>query len=320
TGYNHAVTIARSKNITGPYEVHPENPILTAKDDPDNPLQKAGHGDLVETSTGEWYLVHLCSRPLTKRGNCNLGRETAIQKIIWKNDWPYLDKDNNTPEVQVAPPDLPEVTWSAEPEKDDFDNNKLNIHFQTLRIPLSEDMMSLKERQGYLRLKGKESLSSLHSQSLVARRQQSFYYTAETCLEFEPDNFKQMAGLVCYYNTSMYYYLYISYNEESGKFLNLITCDNKKFEEPLSEVINLTDVDRVYLQVQVDYDKLQFYYSQDGKEWIVIGPVLDAGKLSDDYVEGHAFTGAFVGMCCQDLSGQSKPADFDYFVYKERDE
>jgi len=30
-----------------------------------------------------------------------------------------------------------------------------------------------------------------------------------------------------------------------------------------------------------------------------------------------AFTGAFVGMCCQDLSGHRLPADFDYFEYSE---
>jgi xylan 1,4-beta-xylosidase len=30
------------------------------------------------------------------------------------------------------------------------------------------------------------------------------------------------------------------------------------------------------------------------------------------------FTGAFVGMCCQDLAGTRRPADFDYFVYRER--
>ena len=26
-------------------------------------LQKAGHGSLVETPTGEWYVAHLCARP-----------------------------------------------------------------------------------------------------------------------------------------------------------------------------------------------------------------------------------------------------------------
>jgi xylan 1,4-beta-xylosidase len=31
------------------------------------------------------------------------------------------------------------------------------------------------------------------------------------------------------------------------------------------------------------------------------------------------FTGAFVGVCCQDLAGTRRSADFDYFMYRERD-
>jgi xylan 1,4-beta-xylosidase len=54
-----------------------------------------------------------------------------------------------------------------------------------------------------------------------------------------------------------------------------------------------------------------------------VGPVLDGSILSDDYVEDAeiryrpCFTGAFVGLCCQDLSGQGLHADFDGFAYLE---
>src|SRR5699024_423315 len=97
TKYDHQVTIARSKNLLGPYEVHPENPLLTSFHAPRNPLQKSGHASIVHTHTDEWFLVHLTGRPLTDskkplldpRGFCPLGRETAIQRLEWKNDWPY---------------------------------------------------------------------------------------------------------------------------------------------------------------------------------------------------------------------------------------
>jgi xylan 1,4-beta-xylosidase len=45
TEYGHAMTVSRSRDIWGPYQVHPQNPVLTAKDDPANPIQRAGHGD-----------------------------------------------------------------------------------------------------------------------------------------------------------------------------------------------------------------------------------------------------------------------------------
>ena len=49
TSYKHAVTLARSRKIDGPYEVHPQNPILTAWGKPELELQKTGHASWVET-------------------------------------------------------------------------------------------------------------------------------------------------------------------------------------------------------------------------------------------------------------------------------
>ena len=83
TGLTHAVTMARSKSIDGPYELDPHNPMLTSSDAPESILQKAGHASLVDTPTGEWYVVHLCGRPIGENNRCMLGRETAIQKCIW---------------------------------------------------------------------------------------------------------------------------------------------------------------------------------------------------------------------------------------------
>ena len=86
TGWGHAVTMARSRSLSGPYELHPDVYILTARDRPDAELQRAGHADLVETQTGETYMVYLCGRPLGNRGRCTLGRETAIQTMAWGAD------------------------------------------------------------------------------------------------------------------------------------------------------------------------------------------------------------------------------------------
>lgn len=73
----------------------------------------------------------------------------------------------------------------------------------------------------------------------------------------------------------------------------------------------------IYLKAEVDYEKLQFYYSLNGEQWMTIGTVLDMSILSDEYPD-WGFTGAFVGLCCQDLSGSRLHADFDYFEYVER--
>lgn len=320
TRYKHAVTLARSRKLTGPYEVHPNNPVLTSWNDPALELQKAGHGSLVETARGEWYLAHLCSRPIPSRGRSPLGRETAIQKVVWgEDDWLYLEGGGNNPKVNVPAPELKEVCFEAEKTRDHFDREALNINFQSLRVPLYDDSLSLKERLGFLRLKGRESLGSRFHQSLIARRQQAFHYTAGTAVEFEPDTFQQMAGLIVLYDINNYFYLNITFDEIKGKVLNIVTCDNGNFDEPLTEKVPLGDLKTCYLKAEVDYHMLQFYYSGTENEWDKIGNVFDASILSDEYTEPSRFTGAFVGLCCQDLSGQRKPADFDYFDYIERD-
>ena len=175
TWTEHAVTMARSKEITGPYEVDPDNPILTSSKNTSLPLQRSGHGSLVRTQNDEWYLAHLCSRPVNSKGRSILGRETSLQKMKWTDDlWLRLEHGGNQPELRVIAPELPEHKWEKEPSRDDFNSDILNAHFATLRIPLDEDILSLKERPGNLRLKGAESLGSRHRQSLVARRQQAF--------------------------------------------------------------------------------------------------------------------------------------------------
>ena len=329
TRFEHAVTVARSKSLFGPYEVDPTGPILTSSGKPELELQKAGHASIVHTQTNELYLVHLTGRPLKPSMNCNLGRETAIQKGIWTEDgWLRLANGTNSPDAKVELPSLPECLFEREPETDHFDEEELSIHFSSLRVPFTEEWVSVKERPGYLRLKGRESFSSSHRQSLIARRQQAFSVTAETVVEFEPETYQQMAGLVYYYNSRNYYYLWISHDEEQGKCMGIMASDQGVYSEPLDIPISIDGWNQVFLKADLHYEELQFYFSEDAINWTKIGPVLDASKISDDHVElkkggtllDQGFTGAFIGLCAQDLSGRKKHADFDFFTYRERDE
>lgn len=332
TRWDHAVTMARSKSLFGPYEVDPANPIVTSRYNSDLPLQRAGHADLVETSSGEWYMVHLCGRPLSSTvRKCNLGRETAIQKVEWTEDgWLRLVGGGHEPQLKVeAPVAIPVCTFEESASGtgvEHFDREALGIHFNTLREPTDETWLSLKERPGYVRLRGRESFSSYHGQSLVARRQQSFQAEAETVVEFDPDNYQQMAGLVYYYNARNWYYLRISRDEEIGKSLTILTSNQGQYDEPLEQEVTVQGWERVYLKLTLNYEQAQFHYSQDGKAWTKIGPILDASTMSDEHAEAkigpllmdQGFTGAYIGLCAHDLSGTKKHADFDYFIYEEQ--
>ena len=345
TEWSHAVTVARSKNVDGPYETHPHNPILTAMADPYNLLQKCGHASFVDTPSGEWYMAHLASRPVhpthpalvqnrdikmgrdfatqniwQNRGYCSLGRESAIQKLEWRDGWPYTVGKIAGEEFVPAPVGVTETKFEQTyPTVDNFESDVLNRNFATLRIPFTKDIGSLTDRPGYLRLYGCESLTSLFKQAHVARRWQSFHFEARTALNYAPHNLQQGAGMTCYYNTQNWSTLQIRFTPELGRYLELTIADNGSYVQPLMNKVQVPmDAELVHMKVNVERDHYFYSYSFDGETWTKIERILDATKLSDDYVDGPRFTGAFVGMSCDDMSGQRLPADFKYFAYEEK--
>jgi xylan 1,4-beta-xylosidase len=323
TEFGHAVTVARSKTLEGPYEIAPNTPMLTTRHLPMHKLQKAGHGSFVETKEHKWYMAHLCSRPIGSHRRCILGRETALQSIIWKEGWPYLADGTNRPQLSVPIELQTQVNVSTSYDMyEDFDKDTWNIHLQSLRIPL-EQRASLIERKGYIRLYGAESLNSKFYQSLLAHRQQSFYCEVVTKLDFKPRNFQQMAGLTYFYNTKCYYYLYITYEENIGRVISIIQCDLGKGTHTIGSGEPITEDGEIWMKLTTYGETAQYAYSLDGQNYMDIGEPIDASILSDDYFNktGHImFTGAFIGICCQDLSGQGIYADFDFFSYKHLDE
>ncbi len=327
TGYGHAITMARSPTIGGGYEADPAGPVLTSRDDPDWPLQRAGHGDIVHAADGEIYLVHLCGRPLPGTRRCTLGRETAIQRLTRTDDgWFRLADGGHLPLLSIPSPDLPVDDRVTGSDRYAFDTPRLDPDFQWLRTPYPDEFMSLTDRPGWLRLFGMESPGSLYVQALVARRQQDFACVARTEIEFEPDNFQQLAGLICYYNSRKFHYLYISTDAELGRHLGIMSCEADRSLAVTFPIqgsrITLPPAGSVFLEARIDGAALRFSWSLDGKDWQLIPMVLDHSLLSDEAgMDGaEQFTGAFVGMCANDLTGLRKPADFHHFEYRGLDE
>lgn len=313
----HAETVARSRNLSGPYEAMPGNPLISSISAPGHQLQSAGHGCLVQTAAGDWYLAHLCRRPIVN-GRSVLGRETALQKITWdEQGWPRLAQGGVLPAVEVPGPGLPSQPWPELPARDDFNQPTLGVQWQSLRLPLGPEQCSLTERPGWLRLKGRESIVSKFDQTLVARRQRAFHVVASTALEFSPDTFQQMAGLVAFYSTDNFYYLFLTRTDHAALAVGLMACERGTVSYPVEKEFDVTGLSRIYLRLEIDMARLRFYRSEDGKEWFPVAGELDASILSDEHAVPCAFTGNFVGLACQDLSGAGKAADFDWFEYRE---
>jgi xylan 1,4-beta-xylosidase len=324
TGWGHAVTMARSRTLAGPYELHPDGPILSSRHRPDVELQRAGHADLVETPAGETYMVYLCGRPLRNRGRCTLGRETAIQKMIWGADgWLRTTDGQGLAQTETEAPNLPAHPFPAAPARQDFDAANLPIEFQWLRSPWPDELFSLTARPGHLRLFGRETIGSQFKQALVARRQQAHCCSVSTVIEFEAEHFQQLAGLVCYYNAAKFHYLHVSHDETIGKHLRVMTCTpDSPQTDSFTPPIAIPSGARIELRAEIDQERLLFAYRIEERDgvWQWLPQQFDASILSDEATAPGApnFTGAFVGVACQDMSGAARPADFDWFEYRER--
>jgi xylan 1,4-beta-xylosidase len=295
------------------------------------PLQKSGHASFVDTPSGEWYLVHLCARPINAPGKvegdarrCILGRETAIQKMCWTPDgWLRMAEANGKPsgsnlaQATVPAPNLPPHPFNEPvtgPVRDDFDAPILNVHFSTLRVPPDESWLSLKARPGHLRLIGRETLFSRHHTSLVGRPIQHFKATATTCVKFHPTTPTQLAGLVAYYDDNDFYFIYLTADENLGPCLGIYKMINRNGMQPPTVPLDIGGATRGHLRATLHHQAPRFAYSLDGKTCTDVTGDMDATRLSDE--TGYPrFTGAFFGLTAWDLTGQHLPADFDYFEY-----
>jgi xylan 1,4-beta-xylosidase len=332
TGFGHGVTLARATSITGPYQPAPNNPFLTSNPAPHfgrndrdhlrahlfNPqaeVQKAGHGSLVDTPDGEWYVAHLCARPLPPHQRSVLGRESALQKVEWTPDgWLRLTTGDSLARLSTPPPTgTRSEIGSRVPERirDDFDGPTIDRRLSTLRTRLTADWARLDHRPGSLTLRGREALTSLFDVSLVATQVQDFRASAQTRVAFSPTHFSQSAGLVVYYDHRHHAFLRVYRSESLGSTaIGILLVDGGHKRELLLDRVAIADGD-VVLRAHLDTGVLRFSWGWPGEPPVPIGPALDATTMSDESTRG--FTGTMVGIACQDGYRRAALAHFAHF-------
>jgi len=315
TSYDHAVSLARSKNLWGPYENHPNHHVISTRDKPDHPLQRTGHGQYVEAADGSAWHTFLMGRPIAGNQvrNCPLGRETGLAPCVWKEDWLYLQTNDLLPAESF---DGPQTLSKSGEIHESFDS--LPSSFQWLRTPYPNRLFRIE--QGKLILIGRESMGSWFEQSLVARRQEDLFYSAETTVEFSPNTYQQAAGLTTYYDRHRFHAALITHFN-NARVLILMSCNSNwpdgHLEFPLDEPVVIPD-GPIQLSVQVNSAKQQFYWSAEGCSPQPLGPERDAYLISDEggrTPEHSSFTGAFVGMVAYDITGSAAEASFTRFSY-----
>ncbi len=104
TEFHHAVCVARSASVTGPYEGNRSNPIMTHRHlGRGVDVVATGHADLVQAADGSWWAVLLATRPYGGY-HYNLGRETFLVPVVWEDGWPVFAPGEGRVSARVEVP------------------------------------------------------------------------------------------------------------------------------------------------------------------------------------------------------------------------
>ncbi len=290
TGPEHAISVARSKELFAWFEGCPRNPIFSHRNlGKDYPIIYAGHGDLVDDKDGNWYIVMLASRPCEK--HCSIGRETFLANVIWEEGWPVINPGVGklTDEVELP---FEEHPFAAENEWSD------ELHFFTEKLDdrlvgiekRNEDIYSLTERPGFLRLYTRpEKAEETCYPSFLGLRQKDYSFKVNAGVDFTPENENECGGIVLFQNHANH--LAVEIVNRNGKKLVQI----RKYVKETEEVSATVDAPKgvVTIELQIKHQKAKAYLVQDNK-YILIEDDIDLLPYTTE--EAGGFVGCTVGM------------------------
>lgn len=306
TNMNHSETIFRSKNILGPFEPNPRNPLITHRNLTRRyPINSTGHADLIQLANGEWWAVLLASR-LDGGTYRVLGRETFAVPVIWEEGWPVFSPDTGHVEFECKGPNLPSHPWPAEPVRDDFDTPTLRYCWNYLRTPRHE-ICSLTARPGWLRLfVFPATVAEMSNPSFVGRRMQHKACQARCLMEFDPRE-GECAGMTLFFNHAWNFQLL----RETGRISLSQTKQGKTEMIAFQPYTNR----RVFLKIVTREAEASFWFSEDNFGWIQLGSWMDIRMLSMEVAGG--FTGTYIALYATSNGREScSYADFDWFDYQ----
>lgn len=279
TGPNHSVTIARSEKIDGPYIGFANNPILTHRHlGKDFPVQNVGHGDLVETPDGQWFMVLLASRKF--EGSSNLGRETFLAEVVWEDGWPVVnpgigrlleEQEINLPFVPVE-------------EKTEYNLNEIHREFLFIRNPKMSHY-DIDAREGWVRMTPTAGRfkDELGSPTYIGLRQPSLWFEYTAVLDIQLAEGGE-AGIAVIQGENHTLKLAV-HVKDSEKVVQLITT--------------IDGEEKVHGEVKVTGSELTLKFVGEGQK--VKGIVLAEGKevvVAEDVATHYLSTelaGGFVG-------------------------
>ena len=331
TGKNHAVMMAASENIFGPYEENPRNPVLTTRHvTEDYFVNSTGHADMIELPDKRWYMVSLGKRNDID-GDANMGRETYLTPMVWEPTivkWQQVTETNWEPVNYLFPVASPltgkveryeKLPFQDKPQyknntfKDDFLFPKLDLEWTFIRVP-QKKTYSLEANIGSLRLYTKPgTIENRKRFSMIGFRQRESDFEYQVKMEFAPKDDKVESGII-HYQKERNYLSNTVYKENKRFYLEQRLKEKDKINEKTIKRILLKDYkNNILFKVVSKNAKYTFYYSLNDGENFKYFTSLDAIKMLD-----RNYTGALLGVFSTSNGNKSSDyADYDWVLYKD---
>ena len=320
TSFNHAVMIAVSHNIKGPYQSNPRNPILTTRHiSYDYWVNSTGHADLIELPDGRWYMVALGIRGDEERQS-NMGRETHLIPVQWERE-PFEWKKIKYEYPVCAPqtgrverytllpyPDKPQFRNDA--FTDNFDQNKLRLDWSFRRAPLDK-VYSLTDRKNWLRLyQNPETITLRGRCSQMGIRQKETDFEYSTKMNFQPQQDQSEAGISLFLQDDNYINLTLIKKGEDIFLQLLVNEHNKEAYISKEEVLKDYKGD-ITFKVTSKLGKYQYLYALDSETFITFA------ETPSNLILCRGYTGAYLGIYASSNGNKVLEfADFDWVQYK----
>ena len=302
----HRLTIARSKNIYGPYEDSPNNPILTNCNQKGqlSQIQATGHGDFVQDENGSWWIIFLAYRNFVGSYH-HLGRETFLAPVEWKEgQWPIIN-NGNAINIEM---DVPTIAEKKAKPKRDSKIEPNSFEWLYIQNPIEDNYLF---EDGKLTMTAsKSSLSENNNPSFLGRRQESPSFYTETEINIISLSEGCKAGLTVYQIQDGHFDLSV---KKSNSSLEVLFDYKIKSLEGEKKVKIDSLIEKLKLRVSSDAEKYFFEYSVDDDKNFEKIDEQDIILVSTEVVGG--FTGVTIGMFAQ---GEGK-AEFVYFDYTENE-
>lgn len=295
----HSEVIFRSDSPFGPFVPAKKNPILTQRDlNPNrpNPVTCAGHADLVQTPSGDWWAVFLACRPCDGKFE-NLGRETFLLPVSWTDEgFPLiLEQGKVVPMSGTVKGAVrgKNVTFGNFAYTDDFSEKILPLDWMSLRSPV-DSICTTSAVPGYLSMKCVATTTAQKAvPSFLCRRIQHHKFESSSRLVFNPTADKERAGMLLFKDENHQYQLCVA-KTQTGKAVELRkTSDGGKDEILASYALASADKD-IRLKITSDGLTFSFYYAVGNGDWKLLKNNVDAGYLSTRNAGG--FTGTTIGL------------------------